>query len=73
MRTPGKSERKEEKRTVLGDVANTPRRNLELENYRGHEEDKSDISSLDDREKVERKVSVCPVDRIIKSSERYCH
>ena len=23
--------------------------------------------------KVERKVSVCPVDRIIKSSERYCH
>ena len=55
IRTPGKSDKKEEKRAVLGDVGNTPsRRNLELENYKNIDEDKSDISSLDDREKVEK-------------------
>ena len=59
-RTPVKSDKKEEKRTVLGDVANTPRRNLEQENYRGAEEERSDVSSLDDREKVERRTSLLP-------------
>ena len=60
VRTPVKSDKKEEKRTVLGDVGNTPRRNLELENYRGAEEEKSDLSSLDGREKVERRTSLVP-------------
>ena len=58
LRTPGKSDKKEEKRAALMDVGNgnTPRRNLELENYR--EDEKSDISSLDDREKTARKPSL---------------
>ena len=58
MRTPGKSDKKkEERRTVLGDMGNTPRRNLELENYR--EDEKSDISSLDQQEeKIVRKPSL---------------
>ena len=60
VRTPVKSDKKEEKRTVLGEVGNTPRRNLEQENYRGAEEERSDVSSLDDREKVERKTSLVP-------------
>ena len=57
LRTPGKSDKKEEKRSALADVGNgnTPRRNLELENYKDIDEEKSDISSLDDRVKSEKK------------------
>ena len=60
LRTPGKSDKKEEKRNALSDMGNTPRRNLELENYRNIDETKSDISTLDEPEKlpVEKKPSL---------------
>ena len=61
LRTPGKSEKKEDKRVVLGDVGNgnTPRRNLELEAFKNIEDDnKSDISSLEEREKIEKKPNI---------------
>lgn len=53
IRTPGKVEKKGEgERVVLGEVGNTPRRNLR-EEFRG--EDKSDFSSVEGKEKVENK------------------
>jgi len=51
LRTPGKVDKKEGERVVLGDVANTPRRNLEREEFR--REDKSEFSSIEGKERVD--------------------
>jgi len=50
LRTPGKSDKREGERVVLGDVGNTPRRNLR-EEFR---EDKSELSSVDGKERLDK-------------------
>jgi len=50
IRTPGKVDKKDNERAVLSDVGNTPRRNLR-EEFR---EDKSDLSSVEGKERAEK-------------------
>jgi len=54
IRTPGKADKKGDGgRVVLGDLGNTPRRNLENEINNGDE--KSDFSSVEGRERAEKR------------------
>merc|ERR1719233_2281084 len=50
LRTPGKTDKRESERVVLGDVGNTPKRNLR-EEFR---EDKSELSSVDEKERIDK-------------------
>ena len=54
LKTPGKNEKNAGDRKALVDIGNTPKRNLEKEDFRG--DDKSDFSSVDGREREREKV-----------------